>query len=138
MRVVIQVLKAVSMDPELNKLNFINLIYIMVKITIQPSTRKNKKFHAILDTGETIKNIHFGDSRYEDYTIHKDKQRKDNYKLYEERREGNIFFSLCFLTGPRTASTASPSPPPLWRDVTLSEPPGSQGAASLQCFCPLR
>lgn len=79
MRVVIQVLKAVSMDPELNKLNFINLIYIMVKITIQPSTRKNKKFHAILDTGETIKNIHFGDSRYEDYTIHKDKQRKENY-----------------------------------------------------------
>ena len=47
-----------------------------MEIVISPSKNKNKKFMAEVD-GK--KKIHFGDSRYEDYTIHKDDKRKENY-----------------------------------------------------------
>jgi hypothetical protein len=50
---------------------------------IFPSTRKYKKWTVVTPTG---KRIHFGDNRYEDYTIHKDKKR---YLLYLKRHEKN-------------------------------------------------
>jgi hypothetical protein len=46
------------------------------------STRKNKKFDIYIvnpKTGRILK-VSFGDSRYEDYTIHKDKQRRERYR----------------------------------------------------------
>lgn len=44
------------------------------------STVKNKKFDVyVKGKGNKIKKISFGDSRYEDFTQHKDKKRRDNY-----------------------------------------------------------
>ena len=40
------------------------------------STRKNNKYMATLPGG---KKIHFGSPKYPDYTIHKDKERRDKY-----------------------------------------------------------
>ena len=40
------------------------------------STRKNNKYMATLPGG---KKVHFGSSKYPDYTIHKDKERRDKY-----------------------------------------------------------
>ena len=40
------------------------------------STRKNNKYMATLPSG---KKVHFGSSKYPDYTIHKDKERRDKY-----------------------------------------------------------
>ncbi len=39
------------------------------------SDRKNKKFKVKTKSGV----IHFGDTRYEDFTQHKDKKRQENY-----------------------------------------------------------
>ena len=40
------------------------------------SKRKNNKYMVKLPGG---KKVHFGSSKYEDYTIHKDKERRDKY-----------------------------------------------------------
>ena len=40
------------------------------------TTRKNNKYMATLPGG---KKVHFGSTKYEDYTIHKDKERRDKY-----------------------------------------------------------
>ena len=40
------------------------------------SPRKNNKYMATLPGG---KKVHFGSPKYEDYTIHKDKERRDKY-----------------------------------------------------------
>lgn len=51
-------------------------------ITIRPSTAQNKKYTATIHYKNTrvTKSIHFGDSMYEDYTIHKDPRRRDKYR----------------------------------------------------------
>ena len=41
------------------------------------SSRKNNKYMVTLPSG---KKVHFGSSKYEDYTIHKDKERRDKYR----------------------------------------------------------
>jgi hypothetical protein len=55
---------------------------------IEPSTRKNKKYAASFQIGginntelkePVIKKVHFGDKRYEDFTQHKDEERKKRY-----------------------------------------------------------
>lgn len=46
-----------------------------MQVIILPSNRKNKKYMAVSKDFT----VHFGDNRYEDYTIHKDVVRKDNY-----------------------------------------------------------
>jgi len=53
----------------------------MVKMVIEKGTAKNKKLKAIFydDKGKKIKTTQFGDNRYEDYTQHKDKQRRSKY-----------------------------------------------------------
>lgn len=53
----------------------------MELIDIVNSNRKNKKFAAIFDVNGKRKVVHFGDNRYEDYTIHKDKIRRNRYRL---------------------------------------------------------
>ena len=40
------------------------------------STRKNNKYMATLPSG---KKVHFGSPKYPDFTIHKDKERRDKY-----------------------------------------------------------
>lgn len=47
-----------------------------MEVVISPSKNKNKKYKAVVNNEKTI---HFGDSRYQDYTIHKDPKRKNNY-----------------------------------------------------------
>jgi hypothetical protein len=49
---------------------------MIYKKTVEPSTRKNKKYMIMNDDHNYI---HFGDLRYEDYTKHKDKTRRTNY-----------------------------------------------------------
>ncbi len=45
------------------------------------SQRQFKKLQVcIKDEDNKIKNIHFGDKRYEDYTMHKDKLRRINFR----------------------------------------------------------
>lgn len=43
---------------------------------LKKSSNKNKKYVVTTPKG---KKMHFGDSRYEDYTTHKDPERKKNY-----------------------------------------------------------
>lgn len=48
------------------------------------SSRKDKKLMIINPAG---KKIHFGDNNYSDYTIHKDKDRRNRYLLRHNRKE---------------------------------------------------
>lgn len=73
------------------------------------SSNKNKKWAIIAPDGKTI---HFGDSRYEDYTIHKDKKRKSNY----EKRHKNENWRI---SGIKTAGFWSKWL--LWNKPTLKE-----------------
>lgn len=50
--------------------------YLGNDVVISKSTRKNKKFMVLKPDGT---NVHFGDTRYEDFTQHKDKERQENY-----------------------------------------------------------
>ena len=52
-------------------------------IIIKPSTRKNKKFMAIIEN----KKIHFGQKGASDYPTHKDKNRKERYIARHKKRE---------------------------------------------------
>ena len=47
-----------------------------MNIVITPSTKTNKKIKVVIDDKKTI---HFGDSRYQDFTKHKDPERKKAY-----------------------------------------------------------
>lgn len=45
------------------------------------SNRKFKKLQVCIEDKQgNIKNIHFGDKRYEDFTIHKDKERRKSFR----------------------------------------------------------
>ena len=44
-----------------------------MEVVISPSKNKNTKYKAVVNNEKTI---HFGDSRYQDYTMHKDPKRK--------------------------------------------------------------
>jgi len=45
------------------------------------SNRKFKKLQVcVKDNSKNIKNIHFGDKRYSDFTIHKDKERRKSFR----------------------------------------------------------
>lgn len=51
-------------------------------MVIEKGTAKNKKLKAIFydDKGKKIKTTQFGDNRYEDYTLSKDKKQRDKYR----------------------------------------------------------
>lgn len=52
----------------------------MKSVEIKKSTRTGKKLMAIFYDGDKkVKTIHFGDSNYSDYTIHKDEGRRQRY-----------------------------------------------------------
>jgi len=60
-----------------------------MKVEIKPSTQKTKKLMAIFydDNGKKIKTTHFGSAGMSDFTIHKDKQRKERYLDRHRKRE---------------------------------------------------
>lgn len=59
-----------------------------MKVHIYPSKRKDKKLTALFyKDGEIYKRIHFGAKGYEDYTIHKDEERKQKYLKRHSVRE---------------------------------------------------
>ena len=75
-----------------------------MKVFIQPSNRKHKKLMAIFtddDKTEIIDVIHFGDTRYEDYTIHHDEERKNRY-IQRHQKNNNQNWDL-----PKTAGALS-------------------------------
>ncbi len=69
---------------DINKVN--KLSRIIYKKTVEPSTRKNKKYMILNDNN---KYVHFGDSRYEDFTKHQDLNRLNNYLSRATKIKGN-------------------------------------------------
>jgi len=61
----------------------------MVFVIIKPSTTKSKKLTAIFydEKGKKIKTTHFGQKGFSDFTIHKDKERKEKYLKRHQKRE---------------------------------------------------
>ena len=60
--------------------------YLGNDVIILPSTRKNKKFMIM---NPDNKYVHFGDSRYEDFTKHQDLERLKNYLSRASKIKGN-------------------------------------------------
>jgi len=57
-------------------------------LEIHVSTHGNHKYDAIFTRKDkTTKVIHFGDKRYEDYTQHKNKKRRELYILRHQKNE---------------------------------------------------
>jgi pyruvate formate-lyase activating enzyme-like uncharacterized protein len=59
-------------------------------IKVHLSNRKNKKYMVL--NPKINKMVHFGDIRYEDYTKHKDLERKDAYLARASKIKGNWIF----------------------------------------------
>ena len=55
-----------------------------MQIRISPSTRQNKKFQTVIDNQKTI---HFGSKGASDFTLNKDKARKETYEGRHKKRE---------------------------------------------------
>ena len=73
----------------------------MVKMVIEKGTGKNKKLKAIFydEGGKKIKTTQFGDSRYEDYTQHKDKERRSKYRArHKKDLDKGKYISAGFLS----------------------------------------
>jgi hypothetical protein len=57
-------------------------------VELSKSNRKDKKWKVILyENGKKKKTIHFGDSRYSDYTLHKNKKRMEAYTARHRKKE---------------------------------------------------
>ena len=52
----------------------------MKLVEVYPSDRPDKKYTAKFVIDGKVKLIHFGAKGYEDYTTHKDKKRRDQYR----------------------------------------------------------
>ena len=61
-----------------------------MKIVIQKSNNKHKKLSAT----DGRKTVHFGDSRYQDFTQHKDEQRKKNYLSRHGKEDHSVSNAL--------------------------------------------
>jgi hypothetical protein len=59
----------------------------MKLVSIQPSTRSDKKLMAIFDNDGKKKTTHFGAKGYDDFTITKNEDRKN---LYRKRHEKDL------------------------------------------------
>lgn len=69
---------------DIKKVN--KLSKIIYNKSVQPSTRKNKKYMILNDEN---KYVHFGDSRYADFTKHKDEERRQRYLDRATKIKGN-------------------------------------------------
>ncbi len=59
-----------------------------VSVVISPSTNAKKKYTAVFSKdGKKIKTTHFGSKGMSDFTIHKDKARKQRYLDRHKKRE---------------------------------------------------
>lgn len=65
-------------------------------MVVKPSTRPEKKLMAIFTRGKEHKTVHFGARGMSDYTIHKDKARRDRY---DARHRRNEYWSDPFTAG---------------------------------------
>jgi hypothetical protein len=86
---------------ELNKISNPSIVFkrfkkLELEGSIHISNRKDKKYYVLLDN----KKIHFG-SNMEDYTYHKDKKRRDNFKsrngAWKYKPEGTASFYSYYL-----------------------------------------
>jgi len=60
----------------------------MIKMVVEKGTAKNKKLKAIFYDGDKkIKTVQFGSKGMSDFTIHKDKERKQRYLDRHRKRE---------------------------------------------------
>ena len=59
----------------------------MIQAIFSKSTNPKKKYKVIVTDGERKKTIHFGQAGAEDYTIHKDEERKNRYIDRHKSRE---------------------------------------------------
>jgi hypothetical protein len=57
--------------------NFVKYGYVQDGSQLKPSTRNGKKWMVL--NPDTNKWSHFGAELYQDYTVHKDAKRRDNY-----------------------------------------------------------
>ena len=66
-----------------------------MEVIIKPSKNKNKKFDAVIDDKKTIS---FGAKGMSDYTIHKDKERKERYiKRHGKNENWNDYKTAGFM-----------------------------------------
>ena len=69
---------------DIRKVN--QLSKLIYKKPVEKSTRENKKYMILNDDN---KYVHFGDSRYENYTIHNDLERRKRYLNRARNIKGN-------------------------------------------------
>ncbi len=69
---------------DIRKVN--QLSKLIYKKPVEKSTRENKKYMILNDDN---KYVHFGDNRYEDYTIHNDLERRKRYLNRAKNIKGN-------------------------------------------------
>lgn len=68
-----------------------------VKVILKKSSRKDKKFTAVMPGDGVAHKHHFGAAGMSDFTIHKDPKRKDNYiKRHAKRENWNDIHSAGF------------------------------------------
>ena len=65
-----------------------------MEIVISKSDKKNKKYDAVINGTKTIS---FGDPKYSDYTIHKDKDRKERYIDRHSKMKTGVLLLLKLL-----------------------------------------
>lgn len=65
-------------------------------IAITDSWRPNKKYVALIKENGYIHQVHFGQVGYEDYTTHKDKERKNRYILRHSGEDWNNIYKPGF------------------------------------------
>ena len=58
-----------------------------MKFTLHHSNKSGKKYAAVFTDGSYKKTIHFGATGYQDYTQHKDPQRRSNYLSRHRKNE---------------------------------------------------
>jgi hypothetical protein len=72
---------------DINRVLFNLHQYLGPHIKLYKSTRANKKF--MIQRPDTGQFVHFGDSRYEDYTLHRDNERRYRYLKRANAIRGN-------------------------------------------------
>ena len=78
-----------------------------MNLIIKPNAKTNKNFMAVIDNKKTL---HFGDSRYSDYTKHKDPERKKTYlSRHKNDNINNLLYPSFYATNL------------LWNKPTLKE-----------------
>lgn len=72
-----------------------------MKVLIQPSTSKTKKYKAVFydDSGKKVKTTQFGAKGYSDFPSHKDPKRKQRYlDRHRDREDWNSYMTAGSLS----------------------------------------